>query len=222
MLAKWQEGYDVVYGRRLLREGESRSTLVSSYTFYRVISRITRLEIPEDTGDFRLLDRRALDALQSMRESHRYIRGMVSWVGYPQAPVYYQRPQRFAGETKYSWNKRLLLAADAITSFSYAPLRIATFLGLAVSLFAFLYIFLVIGLKIAGINFRGYTSLMASILLLGGVQLLVLGIIGEYIGRIFEQGQKRPLYFIDRIHGEPLVKAQVGTIEERKTVNHQG
>jgi dolichol-phosphate mannosyltransferase len=150
------------------------------------------------------MDRRAVDALQSLRERHRFVRGMVSWIGYHQKALLYDRPERFAGTTKYPFRKSLFLAIDAITSFTYAPLRIASYLGVATSVLAFGYILVVLALKVLGINFPGYTSIMASILLLGGVQLTVLGILGEYVGRIFEQGQQRPLYLVDQIHGEPL------------------
>lgn len=204
MIERWAEGYDVVYGKRTARHGESPLKRFFAFMFYRTISRIIKLNIPQDTGDFRLLDRKALQALQSLRERHRFIRGMVSWIGFKQTPIEYERPARFAGVTKYPFKKSLVLAFDAITSFSYAPLRLASYLGIAVSAVAFLYILVVIGLKLAGINFPGYTSLMASILLLGGMQLIVLGLIGEYVGRIFEQGQMRPLYFIDTVLGEPL------------------
>lgn len=204
MIKFWQQGYDIIYGQRTQREGETRLKRFLAFSFYRFMSKITKIKIPRDTGDFRLMDRKALDALLKMREKHRFIRGMVSWVGFKQIPIKYKRPERFAGTTKYPVRKSLLLAFDAITSFSYAPLRLATYLGAGLSSFAFLYILVVIGLKFAGINFPGYTSLMASILLLGGVQLLVLGIIGEYVGRIFEQGQGRPLYLIEEIQGEPL------------------
>ena len=204
MLGKWREGYDVVYGRRKSRAGETKMKRFLAYSFYRVIGNITGVEIPPDTGDFRLLDRKALDALLQLRERHRFVRGMVSWIGFQQTPVFYERPERFAGESKYPVRKSLKLAFDAITSFSYLPLRLASYLGVCISAVAFLYIIVVIGLKIAGINFPGYTSLMGSILLLGGVQLIVLGIIGEYVGRIFEQGQHRPLYLVERIEGEPL------------------
>lgn len=204
MLEKWREGYDIAYGKRTKRASDSLSKRFFAFAFYRLIGRMTKIELPQDTGDFRLMDRRAVEALQSLRERHRFIRGMVSWIGYHQTPVHYERPERFAGETKYPFRKSLRLAIDAITSFSIVPLRAASVLGLAISLFAFAYIVVVIGLKIAGINFPGYTSLMASILLLGGVELMVMGIIGEYVGRIFEQGQLRPLYFIDRVVGEPL------------------
>jgi glycosyltransferase involved in cell wall biosynthesis len=204
MLKLWQQGYDVVYGKRMRRHGERPLKRFFAFSFYRLISHITGVEIPSDTGDFRLLDRRALRALLALREKHRFVRGMVSWIGYQQTPILYDRPERFAGETKYPFRKSLKLAFDAITSFSYAPLRLASYLGAIFSVLAFLYILVVIGLKIAGINFPGYTSIMASILLMGGVQLMMLGIVGEYVGRIFEQGQGRPLYLIDRIEGEPL------------------
>lgn len=204
MLAKWREGFDVVYGKRMQRHGEAFSKKLFAHLFYRTFAKVTGFQIPRDTGDFRLMDRRALDVLQSLKERHRFIRGMVSWIGFNQTPVYYDRPQRFAGVTKYPFRKSLFLAIDAITSFSYAPLRIASYLGTIISLLSFVYILVVIGLKIAGINFPGYTSIMASVLMLGGLQLLVLGVIGEYVGRIFEQGQGRPLYLIDRVEGEPL------------------
>lgn len=197
MLEKMKEGYDVVYGVRRRREGESPSKRFFAFAFYRFLSRVAGVSIPADTGDFRLISRRALTTLLALRERHRFVRGMVSWIGYQQAPLVYDRPQRFAGETKYPFRKSLRLAFDAITSFSTQPLRLASYLGLAVSGFAFLYIVVVVVLKICGINFPGYTSIMASILLLGGVQLVVLGIVGEYIGRIFEQGQNRPLYIVD-------------------------
>lgn len=204
MLTKWREGYDVIYGQRTVRSGEGALKRFFAFAFYRLIARITKIEIPIDTGDFRLMDRRAVDALLLLREPHRFIRGMVSWIGYNQTAVRYERAERYAGDKKYTFKKSLLLAMDAITSFSYLPLRIASYLGACLSLFAFFYIFVVIALKLLGINFPGYTSLMATILLLGGVQLLVLGIVGEYVGRIFEQGQQRPLYLINQAYGDPL------------------
>ena len=204
MIEEWRKGYDVIYGKRRSRQGESVLKRLCAFAFYRMFERIIGIHVPSDTGDFRLMSRRALDALQSLRERHRFVRGMVSWIGYHQTPIYYDRPERFAGVSKYPFRKSLFLAIDAITSFSYAPLRIASYLGVFFSGFAFLYIVVVIVLKLMGINFPGYTSIMASILLLGGVQLIVLGIMGEYIGRIFEQGQRRPLYLIDQVHGEPL------------------
>jgi glycosyltransferase involved in cell wall biosynthesis len=204
MIDAWKDGFDVVYGQRKKREGESLSKKFFAFAFYRIFEKVAGLRVPRDTGDFRLMDRRAVDALQSLRERHRFVRGMVSWIGYHQKAIQYDRPERFAGVTKYPFRKSLFLAIDAITSFTYAPLRIASYLGFATSMFAFLYIGVVLVLKICGINFPGYTSIMAAILLLGGVQLSVLGILGEYIGRIFEQGQQRPLYLVDQIQGEPL------------------
>ncbi len=204
MLRKWQEGYDVIYGKRRTRQGESVLKRLFAFAFYRTFAKVTGFEMPRDTGDFRLMDRRALKALQALREKHRFVRGMVSWIGYHQCPIYYDRPERFAGITKYPFRKSFFLAIDAITAFSYAPLRMASYLGIGVSCLAFVYIFVVIALKIMGISYRGYTSIIASVLLLGGVQLTVLGMIGEYVGRIFEQGQNRPLYLVDEIRGEPL------------------
>lgn len=206
MLKEWSDGYDVVYGQRRKRAGESTSKKFFAFAFYRIFERVAGLKVPRDTGDFRLMDRRAVDALQSLRERHRFVRGMVSWIGYHQKAVQYDRPERFAGVTKYPFRKSLFLAIDAITSFTYAPLRLASYLGLATSALAFLYILVVVALKLFGISYSGYTSMMAAILLLGGVQLTVLGILGEYVGRIFEQGQQRPLYLIDQVQGEPLAQ----------------
>lgn len=213
MIAEWSDGYDVVYGQRKKRSGESLSKKFFAFAFYRIFEKIAGLQVPKDTGDFRLMDRRAVDALQSLRERHRFVRGMVSWIGYHQKALQYDRPERFAGVTKYPFRKSLFLAIDAITSFTYAPLRLASYLGVATSALAFLYIFVVLILKVIGINFPGYTSIMASILLLGGVQLTVLGILGEYVGRIFEQGQQRPLYLVDEINGEPLEEQSESRVE---------
>lgn len=213
MIAEWRDGFDVVYGQRRVRHGESLAKKFFAFSFYRIFEKIAGLKVPRDTGDFRLMDRRAVDALQSLRERHRFVRGMVSWIGYHQKALPYDRPERFAGVTKYPFRKSLFLAIDAITSFTYAPLRLASYLGVATSLLAFAYIVIVVLLKILGINFPGYTSIMASILLLGGVQLTVLGILGEYVGRIFEQGQGRPLYLIDTIQGEPLAHQRTSAAE---------
>jgi glycosyltransferase involved in cell wall biosynthesis len=216
MIAEWRDGYDVVYGQRRVRHGESLAKRFFAFSFYRIFEKIAGLKVPRDTGDFRLMDRRAVDALQSLRERHRFVRGMVSWIGYHQKALPYDRPERFAGVTKYPFRKSLFLAIDAITSFTYAPLRLASYLGVATSALAFLYIVVVVALKILGINFPGYTSIMASILLLGGVQLTVLGILGEYVGRIFEQGQGRPLYLIDTIQGEPLAHQLTSVAENER------
>jgi dolichol-phosphate mannosyltransferase len=208
MISLWTQGYDVVYGQRSQRSGESAFKRLCAYAFYRVINSLTGINIPVDTGDFRLMDRRAVDAFCRLGERQRFVRGMVTWIGFHQTALVYQRPIRAAGDTKYPFRKSLLLAIDAITSFSYAPLRLASWLGFGLSVVAFLYIVFVIGLKIAGINFRGYTSLMGAILLLGGVQLIVLGVIGEYLGRIYEEVKKRPLYYVDRRIGRALEGAE--------------
>ena len=214
MLARWRDGYDVVYGKRRSREGESYVKRFLAYSFYRVFERIIGIHVPSDTGDFRLMSRRAVTALQALKERHRFVRGMVSWIGFHQTPVFYDRPERFAGESKYPFRKSLFLAIDAITSFSYAPLRLASYLGLAISGFAFLYIIVILLLRFYFEIYEvGWTSIMASTLLLGGIQLIVLGIMGEYIGRIFEQGQHRPLYLIDQIRGEPLSSEHAGVRE---------
>lgn len=206
MIELWKQGFDVVYGQRTERQGESGSKRLFAFTFYRLFQKLTGFNLPRDTGDFRLMDRKALEALLALKEHHRFIRGMVSWIGFAQTALPYARPQRAAGVTKYPFRKSFKLAVDALVSFSWAPLRLASLLGVGISGFAFLYILVVVVLKILGINFPGYTSLMASILLLGGVQLIVLGIMGEYVGRIFEQGQGRPLYLIEERVGKPLTR----------------
>lgn len=196
MVEKLKEGFDVVYGKRRKREGEGWLKRFTAYVFYRVIKKISGLEIPEDTGDFRVVTRRALDAFLNMPERHRFVRGMFAWIGFRQVGYLYDRPRRAAGQTKYPILKSLILALDAIVSFSRVPLRLATFLGFGFALFSGVYLVIVIALFFFGINFPGYTSLMASILLLGGVQLICLGILGEYVGRIFEQTQSRPLFIV--------------------------
>lgn len=205
MIARWKEGYDIVYAKRRSRGGETASKKLFAFMFYRVFRKITGFSIPEDTGDCRLMDHRALKALQSMREHQRFVRGMVSWVGFHQTAVLYDRPPRAAGTTKYPVRKSLLLAVDAITSFSYLPLRFASFIGMIVSGFSLFYILVVFVKKALGQNLPGYTSTMAAVLFLGGVQLLFLGILGEYVGRIYEQGKHRPLYLIDHTRGNPTL-----------------
>ncbi len=196
MLARWREGFEVVYGQREEREGETWFKKATARWFYRLLSRITSVDIPVDTGDFRLMGPRAVAAFRSLPERNRFIRGLVAWLGFPQTAVRYRRKPRAAGKTKYPLRKMVRLAVDGIVGFSYLPLRLATLLGFIVSGFSFLYILVVIGLEIAGINWPGYTSLMASILFLGGVQLVMIGILGEYIGRIFDEVKRRPLYLV--------------------------
>ncbi len=203
MVERWREGFEVVYGQREEREGESWFKLATAALFYRILRGITHVEIPVDTGDFRLMGERAVIAFRALPERNRFIRGLVSWIGFPQTAVRYKRQARQAGETKFPIRKMLRFALDGITSFSFFPLRIATWTGFAVSLFAFLYILVVLILKAVGVSWLGYTSLMASILFLGGVQLLMIGIMGEYLARIFDEVKRRPLYLIgERTDGE--------------------
>ncbi|NOZ93468.1 MAG: glycosyltransferase family 2 protein [Acidobacteria bacterium] len=196
MVAKWREGWEVVYAQREVREGESFFKKATAAGFYRLLHAITSVDIPVDTGDFRLMGPRAVAAFRSLPERNRFIRGLVAWAGFPQAPVRYRRHARHAGETKYPLRKMLRFALDGITSFSFLPLRLATWTGFLVSFLAFCYIVVVIVLKILGINWAGYTSIMASLLFLGGVQLIMIGILGEYVGRVFDEVKRRPLYLV--------------------------
>jgi len=198
-LAKWREGYDVVYATRRARRGEGPFKILTARAFYRIIRRLTNVSIPVDTGDFRLMDRRVVDALAQTRERHRFLRGLVSWVGFKQTGVEYERDARLSGKTKYPLSKMLRFALDGITSFSEIPLRFATYLGFIVSGFAFVYAVVVVVLKFLGLNEPGFTSTMVAILFLGGVQLIGIGILGEYVGRIYDQVKGRPLYLISTL-----------------------
>ena len=194
---KWKEGYEVVYAVRSEREGESWFKKVTASLFYRIIYRITDVKIPVDTGDFRLMDRKVVDVLKQMKERHRFPRGMSAWVGFKQVGVTYKRAARVAGVTKYPFNKMLRLALNAITSFSYFPLQVAKFFGFVSAGVAILAIPLVIILRIAGSHFfEGQTTTLISVLFLGGVQLISLGILGEYIGRLYDEAKGRPLYIV--------------------------
>lgn len=203
MLQRWQDGADVVYAVRRQRRGESPFKKATAALFYRLLSLSTRLDIPLDTGDFRLIDRRALDAVLDLRESHRFLRGMFTWVGFRQEPVMYTRERRVAGETKYPLRKMLQFALDAFTSFTIVPLRIATWLGLAAALISFVYAINVIVEAYQGGTVPGWASTTVSVLFLGGVQLLTIGLLGEYLGRVFEQVKNRPIYFVREILERP-------------------
>jgi dolichol-phosphate mannosyltransferase len=200
MIRKWMEGYDVVYGVRENREGEKRMKLYTAALFYRIMKRITRVEIPVDVGDFRLMSRRVVDKFKQIRERDRFIRGLVSWVGFRQTGVMYKREKRYAGETKYPIGKMIKFSLDGITSFSHAPLKIATWLGYGVSLIALLYTVIIIVEKFMGMTVPGFASIMAGMLFLGGVQLICLGIMGEYVGRIFNETKGRPIYVLEEIY----------------------
>jgi dolichol-phosphate mannosyltransferase len=195
-MAKWREGYDVVYAIRRSRKGESAFKLFTARAFYRVVRKLTNVAIPVDTGDFRLMSRRVVDALHSVRERHRFIRGLVSWVGFNQVGVPYDRDERHSGVTKYPFSKMLRFAIDGITSFSEVPLRFASYFGFIVSVFAFVYAAVVLVLKLLRYNSPGYTSTIVAVLFLGGVQLVGIGILGEYVGRIYDEIKGRPLYLI--------------------------
>jgi len=194
---KWKEGYEVVYAVRAEREGESWFKKVTASFFYRLIYRITDVKIPVDTGDFRLMDRKVVDVLKQMPERHRFPRGMSAWVGFRQVGVPYKRAARYGGVTKYPFQKMVKLALNAITSFSYFPLQVATFFGFASAGVAILAIPIVVYLRMAGIpQFTGQATTLIAVLFLGGVQLISLGILGEYIGRLYDEAKGRPLYIV--------------------------
>lgn len=197
MLAKWREGYEIVYAIRSEREGESWFKLATASLFYRIIARITDVAIPMDTGDFRLLDRKVVNVLKAMRERHRFLRGMSVWVGFRQTGVHYRRSARYAGQTKYPFKKMFKFASDAITSFSYLPLQLATYLGFFSAGLSILAIPVVILMRQSGYRaFFGQATTLIAVLFLGGVQLISLGILGEYIGRLYDEAKGRPLYIV--------------------------
>jgi polyisoprenyl-phosphate glycosyltransferase len=199
MLKLMDRGADVVYGQRQRRAAESAFKLMTAKLFYRVLERMTDVAIPRDTGDFRLMSRRALNALLAMPERHRFIRGMVSWIGFNQVPLLYNRGARFAGETKYPLRKMWRLAVDAVTGFSTKPLRFANLAGFLTSLLAFGLVIYSIVSYFEGKTIVGWTSVIAAVALLSGIQMFVLGILGEYIGRLYEESKGRPLFLIDQI-----------------------
>jgi polyisoprenyl-phosphate glycosyltransferase len=197
LIAKWREGYQVAYAVRAEREGETWFKKTTASLFYRIIYRITDVKIPLDTGDFRLMDRQVVDVLKKMRERHRFPRGMVAWVGFRQAPVPYRRAARFAGETKYPFKKMVKLALDAVTSFSYFPLQVASYVGFVAAGISIVTIPVVIGMRIFGHEaFLGQATTLLAVLFLGGVQLICVGVLGEYIGRIYDEVKARPLYIV--------------------------
>lgn len=198
LITKWKEGYEVVYAVREEREGESWFKLFTAALFYRVISSITDVNIPMDAGDFRLLDRKVVDVLNQMREKHRFLRGMSSWVGFRQTGVPYRRVARQVGETKYPFRKMFRLAINAITSFSYFPLQLATYIGFVAAGISILSIPIVIAIRLWGSEtpLLGQATTLIAVLFLGGVQLISLGILGEYIGRLYDEAKGRPLYIV--------------------------
>jgi polyisoprenyl-phosphate glycosyltransferase len=210
MIQKWKEGYQVVYAVRSERKGETWFKLFTAKLFYRLIYRITDVNIPLDTGDFRLMDRRVIETLRHMRERHRFIRGMTSWVGFRQTGVQYVRQERFTGQTSYPLRRMVKFASDAITGFSYFPLQLATYLGFIVAALGGLFILVVIAARLSGNQtFEGQATTLVMVLFLGGVQLISLGIIGEYLGRIYDEVKGRPLYVVNEAVG----------FEEKDTMN---
>ena len=197
LIAKWKEGYEVVYAIRAEREGESWFKLWTASLFYRIIFRITDVKFPLDTGDFRLLDRKVVNVMNSMRERHRFLRGMSAWVGFKQIGVEYKRAARHTGETKYPFRKMLRLALNAVTGFSYFPLQVATYIGFFAAGIAILAIPIVVYMRMTGSQaFYGQATTLIAVLFLGGVQLISLGILGEYIGRLYDEAKGRPLYIV--------------------------
>ena len=199
MMARMDEGFEVVYGQRAKRAGESWFKKASAAAFYRFLRSLTDVDIPVDTGDFRLMSRRALRALQSMPEQHRFIRGMVTWIGFKQCPLPYDRAERFAGETKYPLRKMIRFALDAITSFSIFPLRVASHFGVALAVAGVMMLGYTLYGWFAHDVIEGWTSVMTAVLILGSGQMLFLGVLGEYLGRLYMESKRRPLFIIDDI-----------------------
>ncbi len=203
LIARWRDGAEVVYAQRATRRGETRFKLLTAAIFYRLIARITSVDIPRDTGDFRLLDRRVVDALVAMREHHRFMRGLSVWVGFRQEAVRYERQERFAGTTKYPLSKMIRFSLDAITSFSHLPLQLATSVGFALAGISLLGILVaaIVRIFVPG-AIIGQATTLIIVLLLGGIQLIFLGVIGEYLGRIYDEVRARPLYIVRTVLGE--------------------
>jgi glycosyltransferase involved in cell wall biosynthesis len=214
MLDAWRQGYDVVYGVRTRRDGETWFKKLTAKCFYRLIKRVSRVDIPTDTGDFRLMSRRAVDAIGRLREEHRFMKGLFAWIGFPSKPLFYRRAPRAAGCTSWNYWNLWNFAIEGITSFTVVPLKVATYLGLSVALMALLYAALVIWKALMFSDpVKGYPSLMAVILFLGGVQLISIGLLGEYVGRIFNEVKRRPLYLVNRLLSSDLPAAPPADVE---------
>lgn len=201
MIKKWKQGYDVVYAKRTKRKGETVFKKQTAKMFYRFLHSMTDIDIPLDTGDFRLLDRRVCDQMNSLHEKNRFVRGLVSWVGFKQIAVEYERDERLAGESKYPLKKMLKLSMDGITSFSYKPLKLASYAGVTLSGIGFIYLFVVLYLKLfTNSTITGWSSLIVIQLIFSGITLFILGMIGEYIGRIYDETKQRPLYIVRDVY----------------------
>jgi dolichol-phosphate mannosyltransferase len=214
-----RERADVVFGVRKSRAGETHSTRATAHGFYRLLARATDVDIPLDAGDFRLISRRALDVLLAMPEQARFIRGMVAWIGFKQVPILYDRDERFAGETKYPLAKMLRFALDALTGFSSAPLKLASHIGLALSVGSVLIVLYILYAWLSGHSILGWTSLLVVVVVLGAVQLFVLALMGEYIGRLYNESKRRPLYIVQEIAGATGREGRLGQVAEATANN---
>lgn len=220
LVRHWQQGYDVVYAQRVLRDGETFLKKLTASMFYRVMQRVGGIKIPPNAGDFRLLSRRAVEALGQLREQHRFMKGMFTWIGFPQKAVLYRRGPRYAGHTKWNYWRLWNFALEGITSFTEAPLKVSTYLGLATALFAFLYgSWIILKTLLYGVPVPGYPSLMVVILFLGGIQLVALGMLGEYVGRMFTEVKNRPLYVVNAYR--PVAGASASAPGARSTVKQE-
>lgn len=217
MLDLWSQGYDTVYARRASRQGESFFKKFTSRHFYRLMGKLSKVDIPKNTGDFRLISRRSVLALRGLPESHRFMKGLFAWIGYKQGEIVYERQGRHAGKSKFSYWRLWNFALDGITAFSTAPLKLATYFGLTLSLLSLLYgSWIVIETLMFGGDVPGYPSLMTVVLFLGGIQLFFLGILGEYLGRMFDESKRRPLYLVEKYHAAAVVS------DENKEHNTDG
>lgn len=200
MIKKWKQGFEVVYGKRIKRKGETWFKKSTAKLFYRLLRSLTNVDVPTDTGDFRLIDRKVCDVLKGLKEKNRFIRGLISWIGFKQTSVEFVREERFAGVTKYPLKRMVKFALDGITSFSYKPLRIATYIGFIISFFSFLYLVIIVFQRLfTDTTTAGWTSIVAINLLFNGIILILLGVIGEYIGRIYDESKDRPLYIVREV-----------------------
>jgi dolichol-phosphate mannosyltransferase len=220
MIARWKQGAEVVYAQRAKRHGETRFKLLTAAAFYRLMQRLTAVKIPQDTGDFRLLDRSVVDTLVAMREHHRFMRGLSAWVGFRQEAILYERQERFAGRTKYPLRKMLRFSVDAITSFSHVPLQLATSFGFLLAGMSLVGIIIAVVLRIFHHAIVGQASTLILVLLMGGIQLIFLGIIGEYLGRIYDEVRDRPLYIVREVLGEE--SGQSAPRSAREIVSRRG
>lgn len=220
MVEKWREGYDTVYAKRVKRDADSYLKRVTAVSFYKVIGKLSKFEIPRNTGDFRLISRRSVLALRALPENNRFMKGLFAWIGYRQTEVVYERPEREAGETKFNYWKLWNFALDGITSFTTLPLKLASYIGCILAIFSFFYgILIIVKTLLFGDPVPGYPSLMVIVLFLGGIQLVFMGILGEYMGRMFDESKRRPLYLLDRVHRSSVASNQGVSTEQPSVIN---